>query len=239
MHIKLLSIGSLPPEWGGGTTGGVATFHRVFLTELSSNPRLYNTDIIGALALNWDRYSTNKPPSSIRLLNYPATAKEQQEWYYELLSTYQPDIVKFFHIGHRWAKWHTKFSSNIPAIGSIRSWHQITQRSGEHSKRAFSNLQEILPKISGLIFPSDYTRKEGLTLGLKYSCPTLVVPNAVNLAFLYKKPVDKLVCNGRSKPGIVFVGSLIKRKRADMVIQAAVLYNYRLQSSAMVLKDLL
>lgn len=218
--MRILTVGSLPPDWGGNTIGGVATCHQTFLTELTSNPNKYNVEVAGALMLNWNRESDARPPASIPLLEYPEDTKQQKQWYKDVLANLKPDVIKFFHIGHRWAKWHVDLISDVTAVGSIHSFNQVTQRDITQSEIALLKIKSILPGLSGLIFPARHTLNQGIKLGLDYVAPTKVINNAINPLFI-KTYCEDIYTNNENRNGIVFLGSLIPIKRADMVIKSA------------------
>ena len=37
---RIISFGSVPPEWGGGRRGGVATFHAALVEAIHGDPQL-------------------------------------------------------------------------------------------------------------------------------------------------------------------------------------------------------
>lgn len=204
-RCRLVSVGSIPPAWGGTTSGGVATFHEAFLREI---PR-HRAEVVGVLPTNLDPQADD--PAGINCLRPEG---DEREWYLETLDGLAPDAVKFFHVGHRWALWHVEHS-DIPAVGSIHSWHQITHRPPDQSERARGVLQAVLKGIDALIFPSRHTCRQGEDLGLVYDCPTYVIPNHLH------QRVAAAPLSRQPRNGIVFAGSLIPRKRADLVVRAA------------------
>jgi hypothetical protein len=50
--VRVLMAGSIPPEWGGRTGGGVATMHRVLIEEFASGR--YGIGIAAVLPFNLD-----------------------------------------------------------------------------------------------------------------------------------------------------------------------------------------
>jgi hypothetical protein len=48
--VRVLLCGSVPPEWGGASGGGVGEFHRVLIEELGNTH--YGVDIAGLIPFN-------------------------------------------------------------------------------------------------------------------------------------------------------------------------------------------
>ncbi len=182
--LRVISIGSIPPEWGGATRGGVASVHGILASQWAEFPNPHGVKLIGLLATNRPADARLRPPDNIPLLEPPSDRRLERSWYHSLLAGIAPDVVIFFHIGHRWSRWHTEAPVHIPAVGSIHSWTQITFRKAEDSTKARKNLTGILPEMAALIFPSRHTLEEGLELGFSYPCPTLVIPNPVQSVFI-------------------------------------------------------
>lgn len=217
--LTILSIGSVPPEWGGTTRGGVAAVHHSLVEHLAANESTFGVRLAGLLALNRPATVTDCPPEYIRIFQPPLDAKRERNWYYGILDEQAPGAVLFFHIGHRWARWHAQHAARTPAVGAIGSWNQITQRPKEISNRARENIKQVLPAMSALIFPSEHTRAEGTQLGFRYDCPTYVIPNPVNPLF-FDAPSNAATAVGGTRQCVVFVGSLLPLKRPAHVLRA-------------------
>lgn len=204
--LRVLAVGSVPPEWGGKTAGGVATVHRLLLLEFVRRP---DVALKAVLPLNHDGVSPG--PSEVRFALPPADRRLESEFYKDLIRGV--DAVLFSHVGHRWALLHARHHGDVPALGSIHSWHQITQTGADQAARARKVLDEVLAGLPALSFPSRHTVDEGPTLGFRYSCPVYVIPNPIDSQYLHYPPSER--------NGIVFVGSLIPRKRADLALEAS------------------
>lgn len=215
--IRLLTVGSLPPEWGGGSQGGVATIHGVVLNQWLGE-QVGAVEVVGVLANNWSGRAGPELPDQLRVFVPPQVKSEECEWYCSLLQQERIDCVLFFHIAHRWAYWHTQFCKEVPAVGAIHSWHAITMQP-DLAKAATTQhkVQKALIGLAGLIFPSQHCVQEGESLGFSFTSKLSIVPNSLGREFL-DIPLKDVNCPSR----IVFVGSLIARKRADLLIRAAV-----------------
>lgn len=221
--IRVLSVGSLPPEWGGESEGGVASIHQVVLKQwFAEKPEAIN--VVGVIANNWSGTRGPDLPSMIPIFEPPTVQAEEREWYCSLLQRERIDCVLFFHVAHRWAYWHAQFCKAVPAVGAVHSWHAVTMACAQDkAEQAKIKLQQSLPHFSSLIFPSKYCAQEGKLLGLNFSNDFAVVPNAISCEFIEAPLTEK-----KHPQRIVFVGSLIERKRADLLIRAAALLDLEL-----------
>jgi glycosyltransferase involved in cell wall biosynthesis len=215
--IRVLSVGSLPPEWGGSTGGGVASIHKVVLEQWLAERGESSIELVGVLANNWLGQAGPELPAGVRVFEAPQTGERPQDWYCSLLQRERIDCVLFFHISHRWAYWHAQLCASVPAVGAIHSWHAVTMQDDPMQEvRRREQIRQILPRFAQLIVPSAHCAAEGEALGFHYEVAPTVVPNAIDDAF-FAVPLAE-VCDA---PRIVFVGSLIARKRADLLIDAA------------------
>lgn len=166
--------------------------------------------LAGVLVLNRDPASSPPPLPECNI-----AATDEKNGFARLLEQTKPAVVIYFHIAHRWARFHAGLQGAPPAVGSIRSWTAITSRTGDPASVARDRLDESLLGMRRLIFPSAHCRDEGLALGFTYPCPVDVIHNHVHPIFHQEtRTVDRR--------GIVFVGSLIARKNAHLVLQALV-----------------
>ena len=222
--IRVLSVGSLPPEWGGGTAGGVASIHKVVLEQWLAERGESSIELVGVLANNWSGQAGPELPARVRVFEAPRTGERPQDWYCSLLQRERIDCVLFFHIAHRWAYWHTQLCASVPSVGAIHSWHAVTMQADPmREARKREQIRQILPRFAQLIVPSAHCVAEGEALGLHYEVAPTVVPNAIDDAF-FATPLAEV----GDAPRVVFVGSLIARKRADLLISAAMVLGVEL-----------
>ncbi|USR41526.1 glycosyltransferase family 4 protein [Ectopseudomonas hydrolytica] len=215
--IRVLSVGSLPPEWGGGTGGGVASIHKVVLEQWLAEQGDSSIELVGVLANNWSGQIGSEMPSELCVFEPPKAPEEHRQWYCDLLQRERIDCVLFFHIAHRWAYWHAQLCSDVRSVGAVHSWHAVTmQADQDQAAQVREKIRQALPQFTALIFPSAHCAGEGRILGFDYSTVPVVIPNAIGSEF-FNEPLRVENANVR----IVFVGSLIARKRVDLLISAA------------------
>lgn len=188
--MRIITIGPLPPEWGGPRPGGVATAHRVLIEELS---RDHDVSVV-----NWTQ------SEQVQILRPDKTDPEM--WYADQAS--RADVVIMFHVSTPWAVYHSR-SRPAPAVGSVQSWTPVLR---DRSKGEQTNVG--MSGMDVLVFPSDHCRQQGLELGFHYPVPTMVVHHALSEEF---RRVHDL--NGR-RNGVVFVGSDNPVKRLSLAREA-------------------
>jgi len=205
--VKLLTVGSLPPEWGGPRRGGVATFHAALLSGLLERD---DVEPVGVL-----------PPELLScVLPLPVFERpediDRASFYEELLETLRPEVVLMNHVANTVGVTHARLSSRIPALGVIHSWHNVTDRSGEERRRATALTEEAIAGLSAVAVPSRYALDEGRELGFRY--PQLAEAIHYPLPPLYMaEDVDPSTPERR---GVVFLGSLVPRKSPAALVEA-------------------
>lgn len=195
---RILTVGSIPPEWGGPVAGGVATAHRGVLEMIVADPRF---ELIGVVPTKGVDHSL--VPSSVRLFENPSADE-----YVELVD--HVDAVLMNHVGHRYADLAEE-TRGTPTVAVIQSWNRHVE--AVDKERNALRTQRNLDAMAGLVFVSDFSRQMGIDFGFTYRGRTFVVHNAVPNAYL-----DGGI--ERSRRGVLFVGTLNDRKRADLVIEA-------------------
>ena len=215
---RVITVGSVPPEWGGTSMGGVAAVHQRINQELARAQATSQIELAGILATNRPPDAAEYPPEGIPLLVPPAAKSDERSWYFETLRQIDPDIVLFHHLGYRWSQWHVK--TDVPFAGVIHSWTQLKHSLTEKNDRARQVLDRLLPAASLLIFPSRHVQEEGLRFGLRYPHRTVVIPNPLGLCFLTDNKEDTHKGNGDDRP-ILAVGSAIPTKRLSLVLKTA------------------
>jgi glycosyltransferase involved in cell wall biosynthesis len=211
--LRVLSVGSLPPAWGGPAYGGVATLHATLLKGfLEPDCPVEVIGVISPVPVERDC------PSPVTVFSRPA--EELVAPFYErLLKELEPDAVVMHHFAHTIGVTHARMSAPPPAIGVAHSWHSITFRSGEERGRAWDTAAEALDGLRAVVGTSNHCLTEGEELGLRY--PPMVETIYHPLQPLYSAAgLDRdLVGDGRR--GIVYLGSLIPRKDPETLVKAA------------------
>ena len=205
--MKLLTVGSLPPEWGGPSRGGVATFHAALLEGLADHDEV---ELVGVL-----------PPAPLSgSAPVPAFPRPEgaglAEFYENLLDRLRPDVVLINHVAHTVGVAHARLSGAPPAIGVAHSWHNITFRTGEERRRARTVTEEALGGLAALVCPSRHCRREGERLGLPLPARTEVIHYPLQPLYM-EEGIDVVAPKRR---GVLYVGSLVGRKNPAAVIEA-------------------
>src|SRR5436190_21122887 len=118
--LRLLSVGSLPPEWGGTHRGGVATFHATLLAELASSR--HPVECVGVLVAPSDeidrRRAERRAGAPVRTLTSHRARKGD---YRRALRRARPDGVLFNHVVNRSVRplvnVHRRIAPGIPSVG--------------------------------------------------------------------------------------------------------------------------
>jgi glycosyltransferase involved in cell wall biosynthesis len=208
--MRLMTVGSLPPEWGGPQRGGVASFHAALLSGLLE--RGGEVEIVGVI-----------PPAPLqREVPVPVLERPQDVlravFYEDALQRVRPDLVLMNHIAHTYGVAHAGLRSAPPALGVIHSWHAVTFRAGEERRRAFSTTAEAMAGMAALAIPSHHALGEGRELGFDYPALVEVIHNPLQPLYM-SDDLDGPV----ARRGIVYLGGLIPRKDPSALIGAAAL----------------
>ena len=205
--MRLLTVGSLPPEWGGPVRGGAATVHAALLTELG---RRDDVDLVGVL-----------PPGPLdREIAVPAWIRPENvnraAFYGELLERLRPDAVLMNHFAHTVGVTHARLGSPVPATGVAHSWHGVTFSAGEGRVRALALTREAIGGLDALVNVSRHAAEEGRTLGFEYPSLAATIHNPVPPLYME----DGVDATAGDRDGVLFLGSLISRKRPDALVRA-------------------
>jgi glycosyltransferase involved in cell wall biosynthesis len=208
--VRLLSVGSLPPELGGAERGGVATFHAALLEGLTERPT--EIEVVGVMAP--DPLSGRAP--------FPVFARsalaQTAAFYEDLLERLEPDVVLLNHVANTVGVTHARLEAAPPAVGIAHSWHNITFRFGELRRDARAVTQEALGGLTALVTPSRHCRQEGERLDFAYPVPTRTIHYPLQPLYL-EDGIDVEAAGERD--GVLYVGSLIRRKNPAKLVEAA------------------
>lgn len=210
--MRLLTVGSLPPEWGGPVRGGAATFHAALLDCLLERG---GVDLAGTV-----------PPGELsRELPIPAWVRPEgvgrARFYEELLERLRPDAVLMNHIAHTIGVTHARLGSSVPALGVIQSWHNVSFRAGEERRRALETTQEALDGLAAMVAVSHHTLEEGRELGLRYPARVETIHNPVPPPYM-DGGLDAEI-DAHERRGVLCLGSLTTRKQPGRLVEAAAL----------------
>ncbi len=209
--MRLLTVGSLPPEWGGPVRGGVATFHAALLSGLLD--RKEEVEVVGVLV---------PTPLDCDVV-VPVFARPEDvgraTFYEDLLERLQPDLVLMNHIANTVGVTHARLPTVPPAVGVMHSWHNVTFSAGEEREQALALTAEALAGMDAVVVPSDHAHAEGQELGFRYPAVAEVIHNPLQPAYME----DDFDVHIRERREIVYLGSLIPRKDPFALVEAAAL----------------
>lgn len=189
--MRILTVGPVPPEWGGPRAGGVATVHRVLLEGLARG------DVHEVASI-----TEGDPP--VPVLRPPEGG--QQQWYADVAARF--DVVLMLHVAHRWAAYHAR-ERPCAALGSVMSWTPVLSNPSSTER-----VQHALDAMDALVFPSGFAAEQGRQLGFAYAAEPVVVHNALTGPFLSAVDLH------RPRAGAVFVGNVSEVKRLDVARRA-------------------
>jgi glycosyltransferase involved in cell wall biosynthesis len=207
--MRVVTVGSLPPEWGGPVRGGVATFHATLLAGFLE--RRDELQVVGVL-----------PPTPLdRDVPVPVFTRSEDtpraSFYEDLLGRLQPDVVLMNHVAHTLGVTHSRLESPVPAVGVVHSWHNVTFAPVEDRKRAIALTQEALGGLSAMVAPSRHSLAEGRELGFSYPPVAEVIHNPLQPLYVD----DHIDVSARERCGVLYLGSLIPRKNPIALVEAA------------------
>ncbi len=199
--MKIMTVGSIPPEWGGPTVGGVANAHRNLVDAFTSMPDVTVTATIPA------RLARNpvKPPSHV-----PIVSDQSEASYRE--NADHADVILMFHIAHTFGQYQANDAST-PCLGSINSWTPHLQSEDQEASK--SRITRALGSMDALRFPSHATIRQGEELGFEYRSPVHVVYNGLGQPFSAAAPSPH-----HPRSGALFVGSIESIKRPLVAAEA-------------------
>lgn len=222
LKTRLLTVGPVPPEWGGKLRGGVTRFNVTLLEEFRTRPWRHRIEPIGVLI---------PPPQRIhrliaeRLAPMPVFMQPQggrpRRFTRMLLDEQRPDAVLVNNIaafnGSRYVRVQAAVAPELPTIGVVHEWRAIrAKEDAERADRFREAAQSALDHLAAVVFPSRHTRDVGIEeLGLRYPERALVINNPVQPAF-----ADPAIRVDRPRNGVAFVGSFNDRKNPQSLLRA-------------------
>ena len=223
LRTRLLTVGPIPPEWGGTLRGGVTRFNVTLLDELRSRPWRHRVEPVGVLIPPPQRVRRRAADemSPLPIFMQPEGGRPRR-FTRGLIEQERPDVVLLNNIaafnGARYARVHSQVAPEVPVVAVVHEWRAIRTKAGEErGGRYLAAAQRGLDSIAAVVFPSDHTRRLGVEeLGLRYPAEAHVIPNPLQKAF-----ADPDLDVGGTREGIAFVGSFNERKNPGAVLHAA------------------
>ncbi len=204
--VRLITFGSVPPEWGGGRRGGVATFHATLVETIHGDGE-FPVQAVGIVTTG---SGDGRAPVPVRVLEQ---GQRREAFLEAVLDELQPDVALLNHFSTSWGLTLPTVAPELPLVGVAHSWHQITQ--AEDPDAARERMHRAMGGLSALVVPSDYCLDEGRELGLPYPDATRVIRYPLQSRF-----ADPVAVDG-PRSGTVFAGELIPRKNPVALLEAA------------------
>ncbi len=221
-QTRVLTVGPIPPEWGGRLRGGVTRFNVTLLDEFREHPWRHRVDPIGVLIPPPQRVhrrlASKRSPLPIYMQPKDGRPKRFTR---SLLERERPDVVLLNNLaafnGARYARTQAAVAADVPLVAVVHEWRAIrAKRSEPRGERFLKAAQDALDFASAVTFPSRHTFRVGRDeLGLSYPATTHVIPNPLQPAF-----ADPGIEVGGERRDIAFVGSFNERKNPAALIEA-------------------
>lgn len=218
---KVLSVGPIPPEWGGRLRGGVTRFHAALLGEWKRRPWRHRIDPVGALIPPPQRLKRWKADrrSPVPVFMQPEDARPRRFTRILLTERTAPELVIVNNVAAfapaRYCRVHAHVAPEIPQLGIVHAWHQVTmKRDPERARKNREAAQAALDELGAVAFGSEHCRREGIELGFRYPDRQEVIPYPLQDAYLEDFDVEG------ERSGVLFLGSLNERKNPIALLEA-------------------
>lgn len=223
LRTRLLTVGPIPPEWGGRLRGGVTRFNVTLLDEYRTRPWRHRIEPLGILIPPPQRVKRRiaAAKSPLPVFMQPEEARPRR-FTGILIEQQRPDVVLVNNLaafnGARYARVQAQVAPELPMVAVVHEWRAIRSKgSGERAARYHDAAQAGLDSVAAVVFPSQHTKDLGeRELGLRYPERALVIPNPLQPAFA----VPGLDVDGPRR-GVAFVGSYNERKNPASLLRAA------------------
>jgi glycosyltransferase involved in cell wall biosynthesis len=222
LQTRLLTVGPIPPEWGGRLRGGVTRFNVTLLDEFRQRPWRHRVDPVGVLIPPPQRIHRRLAArrSPLPIFMQPKGGRPKR-FCLKVIQRERPDAVLLNNLaafnGARYARVHAAVASDLPLVAVVHEWRAILAKRGEpRGERFLRAAQDALDVTTAVTFPSAHTLRVGQEqLGLSYPELTRVIPNPLQPAF-----ADPGISTDGPRDGIAFVGSFNARKNPETLIRA-------------------
>jgi glycosyltransferase involved in cell wall biosynthesis len=220
VKTRVLSVGPIPPEWGGKLRGGVTRFHAALIGEWKRRPWRHRMEPVGVLIPPPQRLKRwkAKRKAPVEVLMQPEEARPRR-FTGLLLEKTQPDVVLVNNVAAfapaRYTRVHQHVAPEIPLVGIVHAWHQVTmKRDEETAAKNRAAAQESIDRLEALVFGSRHCRDEGIELGFTYPERVEVIPYPLQDAYTEDFAIDG------PRSGVLFLGSLNERKNPIALLEA-------------------
>ncbi len=221
LKTRVLSVGPIPPEWGGKLRGGVTRFHAALVGEWKRRPWRHRIEPTGVLIPPPQRLMRWKAEerAPIEVFMPPKEARPRRYTGLLLNERLRPDVVVVNNVPAfapaRYTRVHRHVAPETPMLGIVHAWHQVTmKRDDRRAANNRRNAQEALERCDAVVFGSRHCRDEGLELGFRYPERTEVIPYPLQRAYTRDFEME------RERSGVLFLASLNRRKNPLALLEA-------------------
>lgn len=222
LRTRLLTVGPIPPEWGGNLRGGVTRFNVTLLDEFRTRPWRHRVEPIGVLIPPPQRVRRRvaETRSPLPIFMQPEDARPRR-FTRLLLDQQRPDVVLLNNLaafnGARYARVQAQVAPDVPIVAVVHEWRAIRTKAGEErGERYMRAAQDALDGVGAVVFPSEHTKRQGSDeLSLRYPERAVVIPNPLQAPFAD----PDLEVSGKRR-GVAFVGSFNERKNPESLVRA-------------------
>jgi len=223
MRKRLLTVGPIPPEWGGRLRGGVTRFNVTLLDEFRLKRWRHRIEPLGVLIPPPQRVRRRKADAKAPLPIFMQPEEGRPRRFTRILLEQQkPDVVLLNNLaafnGARYSRVQSEVAPDLPVVAVVHEWRAIRAKGeSERAERYREAAQAGLDVVDAVVFPSAYTRDLGpAELGLRYPDRALVIPNPLQPGF-----AESGIDVSGPREGVAFVGSFNERKNPGSLIRAA------------------
>lgn len=223
LRTRLLTVGPIPPEWGGRLRGGVTRFNVTLLDEFRRHRWRHRIDPLGVLIPPPQRVRRRKAAAKAPLPVFMQPEEGRPRRFTRILLDQQrPDVVLLNNLaafnGARYARVQSEVAPELPVVAVVHEWRAIrAKEEGERAERYRAAAQAGLDSVAAVVFPSAHTMALGSAeLGLRYPERALVIPNPLQPGF-----ADRGIEVSGARAGVAFVGSYNERKNPGALLRAA------------------
>jgi glycosyltransferase involved in cell wall biosynthesis len=221
LTTSVLSVGPIPPEWGGELRGGVTRFHASLLGEWADHRWRHRIDPVGVLIPPPQRLHRKRARkrSPLPVFMQPEEARPRRFTRILVHERTRPDVVLVNNVAAfapaRYTRVHEHVAPEVPQVGIVHAWHQVTmKRDPERGRKNREAAQAALDRLDTVAFGSEHCRREGIELGFVYPERQEVIPYPLQRAYLERIDVE------RPRRGVIFLGSLNERKNPIALLEA-------------------
>ena len=209
--VRVLSVGSVNPENGGKTKGGVARFHSSLIQSWMDKPEL-GIELVGVAALNSDQDSD--PKTGVPYLqNREGNSKQRMT---SIIQEVQPDCIVFHHISNAWSAAISEIETHATIIGFAHSWLYCRPENDQRYPQNLNRVNKTLTKIDHLLFLSKHCHDEMDEFVTRPDCKISILPPPLPVLSINQNTTKIKPKKGQ----VVYLGNLLPHKNPFQLVKA-------------------